>query len=59
LTENEAKFQKYMKSSCPSNTIITIHLDDVDKIDKPLGVIMEELVTAYNVPLDKQVQNCY
>lgn len=45
-----------MKSSCPSNTIVTIHLDDVDKIDKPLGTIMEELVTAHNVPLDKQVR---
>ncbi|XP_059469591.1 E3 ubiquitin-protein ligase HUWE1 isoform X4 [Neocloeon triangulifer] len=55
LTENEAKFQKYMKSSCSSNTIITIHLDDVDKINKPLGVIMEDLVSTYNVPIDKQV----
>jgi hypothetical protein len=44
-----------MKSPCNSSTNITIHLDDVDKIDKPLGVIMEELVTAHNVPLDKQV----
>ncbi|XP_065351363.1 E3 ubiquitin-protein ligase HUWE1 isoform X4 [Cloeon dipterum] len=55
LTENEAKFQKYMKSSCSSNTIVTIHLDEVDKIDKPLGVIMEELVTQHNVPIEKQV----
>jgi hypothetical protein len=44
-----------MKSSCSSNTIVTIHLDEVEKIDKPLGTIMEELVTAHNVPLDKQV----
>jgi len=44
-----------MKSSCSSNTIVTIHLDEVEKIDKPLGTIMEELVTAHSVPLDKQV----
>lgn len=44
------------QTSQKSNNIVRIHIENVHQIDKPVSVLMAELVEQYQIPVEQQMQ---
>lgn len=48
-------FEYYDDTPNHKNKVTTIHIENIDKIDKSLASIMDELIETYNVPESQRV----